>query len=842
MTRSSGARAVGLGIAVLGLAATTEARAEAPSAQAQVVLAKLADQHGASPVLRKRKWDAATVARLKAWVGARAPREMDARTSDDVALLRDELARPVSVSVSGAVSLGSYQGGYLYYYLRALAEEHKLAPRVGAKVAAGSPLGLVTGASSGSITAVIAAIASCQEPVLEPRQSLFFRTWFPVSAEELNPVRAARLYEKKKLDKKVVTYPGGLLSLTPIDDAVKRVEDAWNGGAWSAEPCDVDVGLSTTRMRQRLVEPLGELSLPKQSEKIMFRLHGPGRGKIPGLANFVVEAGDPDVPLHDDRLPLLEKVFRRLGPDPTIGDVTGLLRASSAFSFAFPPHRLTLWSTALDHDAPTDYTDGGVFDNRPVGLAVEMQRWRLGLRGESESKTRYLVADPDIESWRREGAVPPPPPPGPGAPAPTPETTPFLETWLPFLGDFITTAFEVQVMDALERERTMFEGLELLPRRSPVAGAYLMEFLAFAEEDFRLFDFYMGMVDAWEQLSRTSLGFQVLEAIGETPTFEDAPELQCLLAWRTATLAGTAEPAPDACAALDVHPDHPELRRNIEALARASARTREWDVENPPSAKGREQAMFLAALGAGPRPYVYRQLEYHDAPATAATVDLAIRENLQDIIEHTTEEQPFGADSLAVGSLGKALANYYVYSPPTRYAGAGLVSDRGFELLGAWRPWKPRAPHWIDVRPDLALRVIGIHLAAYDAQPGTGRTAAFTYMAAAHLTGELQLQNICPGLATLQSTVQFHLGLGWAGESLQTWNGPLLWRQGPEILVGAAAFQRFYLDVVFDQFLDDCASNNRCSHADPYLSPSVPPIVDADWGLRFSLGYRFFLD
>jgi hypothetical protein len=115
-------------------------------------------------------------------------------------------------------------------------------------------------------------------------------------------------------------------------------------------------------------------------------------------------------------------------------------------------------------------------------------------------------------------------------------------------------------------------------------------------------------------------------------------------------------------------------------------------------------------------------------------------------------------------------------------------------------------------------------------------------MAAAHLSGELQLQNMSASLATLQSTVQFHLGLGWAVESLQTWNGPLLWRQGPEAVVGVAAFQRVYLDVVFDKFLDDCASNNRCSHADPYLSPTVPPVVDADWGLRFSLGYRFFVD
>jgi predicted acylesterase/phospholipase RssA len=850
MTRSSGARAAWLGLALGGLAATAAAQAAAPAPAARAALRNVADKHGASPILRKQRWNAATVERLADWYnrGAHEP-AADARTKDAVALrdalalLRDELERPVSVSVSGAVSLGSYQGGYLYYYLRVLAEARKLGVHVGARVGQGGPLSLVTGASSGSINAFIAAVASCQEPIDEPRESLFFKTWFPVSAQELDPVSAERLNEKLKKEgkpeKKIDTLPSGLLSLTPINEAVDRVRLAWQSGEWSHAPCDVDVGLSATRMAARLVEPFeeSELRLPRQTEKIMFRMHGED-GRVPEVAPFVLAPGDPKEPFHDDRVPLLDKLFRQLGGEsgPTFDDVTSLLRASSAFSFAFPPHDLTLLPRDVGKQDTSAYTDGGVFDNRPVGLAVEMQRWRLGVDELVKRRPRYLVADPDVESWKRDGAEPPAPPPSNDVQLRPPPS--FLDTWLPFLGDFITTAFEVQVMDALEREPTMYDGIEVLPRRSPVAGAYLMEFLAFAEDDFRVFDFYMGMADAWEQLSRTSLGFQVLEAVGGGPTFKNAPELDCLLAWHAAKIVGAQEPPAGACAAIAP----PALRRNIEALARASARTLAWDEESPPSAKAREQGVFLAELGAEPEPYVYRQLTYHDAPATARTVDLAIRDTLQEIIAHTTEEQPLGLQSLAVGSIGKALANYYVYRPPKAYVAAGLVSDRGFEVLGGGRPWDPGAPHWIDWRLDLAARVIGIHLAPYDAQPGSGRTAAFTYMAAGHLAGELQLQNISPSWATTQSTVQFHFGAGGAIESLQTWNGPLLWRWGAEGVLGLAVLQRFYLDVVYDYFFDDCASNNRCSHADPYLSPSVPPIVDANWGLRFSLGYRFFLD
>src|SRR5262249_7566698 len=163
-------------------------------------------------------------------------------------------------------------------------------------------------------------------------------------------------------------------------------------------------------------------------------------------------------------------------------------------SFAFPPHALALWSRASRQSDQQRYTDGGVFDDRPVGLAVEMHRWRAGGDGNRGRPTRYLVQDPDVEAWRVE--TPASPPSEPVAPPAPPG---FLETWIPFLGDFITTAFEVEIMDALEREPSMYAGLEIPPRRVPVAGAYLMEFLAFAEDHFRIFDFYTGMVDAWQQ-------------------------------------------------------------------------------------------------------------------------------------------------------------------------------------------------------------------------------------------------------------------------------------------------------------------------------------------------------
>ena len=107
-------------------------------------------------------------------------------------------------------------------------------------------------------------------------------------------------------------------------------------------------------------------------------------------------------------------------------------------------------------------------------------------------------------------------------------------------------------MNAIEREPTLYAGIEIPPRRVPVAGAYLMEFLSFVEQDFRVFDFFTGMVDAWQQLASTSLVFQAHG--GGEPVADvrraDAPEFGCLLAWRAHQLAGAPPPGDDACAAV----------------------------------------------------------------------------------------------------------------------------------------------------------------------------------------------------------------------------------------------------------------------------------------------------
>ena len=786
-----------------------------------------AGQHAtAGSAVRTRPWNAATASRLAAWIQGKT----GVATPDDVALLTEELRRPVALIISGAASLGSYQGGFLYYYLRQLTEARRLAERAAAAAGQqwfapgeGSPLQVITGASSGSINAVIAALTSCQTPVHDPRQSLFWTTWIPVGGADLTSALEVR--------------PDGLLSTRPIREAVARMQDAWTLGTWSPDQtCSVDLGLSATRTRARTVTPLDDpnLQIPRQNEQMMITLRG-GRGAMPAIGRFVPQPGAPDEALF---LRLFPRVGALGGP-PTFADVTDILWASSAFSFAFPPHPLRLIAGDSPATDDADYTDGGVFDNRPAGLAVRMQRWRLGVQGEAESRTRYIVQDPDITSWR------PSKPPASTLPAPAPPPL-FVDTWSGFASDFLDTAFTAELMNAIEREPTLYAGIEIPPRRVPVAGAYLMEFLSFAEQDFRVYDFFTGMVDAWQQLASTSLVFQAMAAANRTPTFTAAaPEFRCLVAWRAHQLVGAPPPGDDACAAVGQAPADPILRDNMLALIHASAATLQYSKRSgAKKSDPSDERFFLRALGEPPAPgrpgYRFRDLTYRGKPATAETITLAIRDVMQDLIERTTFNQANGIGRFAVGAVGKSLANFYAYRAPAIFGGIGLSTERGLELNGGLRlPFTGYFPPVFDLRLDVAFRLLDIQTMTVDQPPNQLSLLAFTYMGAAHLTNEWQFQRWAP---ELQAIAQFHTGFGWAVESLQNFNGPLMLRHGPELTVGAALFQRLTLEVSATWWQDNCAGNNRCAQAVPSLADRAAPLVDSSFALRVALGFRFFVN
>src|SRR3954462_1669194 len=78
---------------------------------------------------------------------------------------------PASITISGGVSLGSYEAGLVYYVVEAM----RLNP------AAATPR-VVTGASAGSVNGFMTILQSCRRPVSDPQGSRFRRGWVPRGA------------------------------------------------------------------------------------------------------------------------------------------------------------------------------------------------------------------------------------------------------------------------------------------------------------------------------------------------------------------------------------------------------------------------------------------------------------------------------------------------------------------------------------------------------------------------------------------------------------------------------------------------------------------------------------
>ena len=145
-----------------------------------------------------------------------------------LALLAAAPAEKLALTISGGVSLGNYEAGLTWavtQYLRRSPGQLELAA--------------VTGASAGSVNALLAAAVSCEDPSEtrddDPAHNLFHDTWTPVGLEALLPESAQRSDD-------------GLLTAAPLEGALERIFAALLGGGRRFRPgCSVPFGLSLTR-------------------------------------------------------------------------------------------------------------------------------------------------------------------------------------------------------------------------------------------------------------------------------------------------------------------------------------------------------------------------------------------------------------------------------------------------------------------------------------------------------------------------------------------------------------------------------------------------------------------
>ncbi|MCK6546532.1 patatin-like phospholipase family protein [Myxococcota bacterium] len=598
-------------------------------------------------------------------------------------------AMPVVYTVSGGVSLGAYEAGFLY-----LAGE--AAKRSGGRIR----VPLYTGASAGSANAVIAALEQCAPSNDHPSEDLGFRAWMPVGHREL-------FVEDE-------VTPLSVFSRRALDHAVRLIEERWMRGL--PEDCDVVIGVSVTRVEARRVEVGPGLTVPEQAEKLVIRLQGRGVGRPIRVTNYV----DPALPVAQPLLPVSDDPDAPGAAARDFALVRSLVFASSAFPVAFAPEELELCMTTPDTStttAPTctgatsraRFLDGGVFDNNPLRLAHALV-------------DRGLVVGERGVSWR------PRPSGGEGAPPDVlyvyldPSTTayPALEEargdthdLVSLLGLFsrelVATARAHELATLVESSDALRGRVRLTETNYPLVSAELGAFLGFFDRELRFFDFQLGMFDAWTDLfvrARPPEGLGLATFLGDDPRAiaADWRPFACLVSW----YVDGHEALRGAC-------DGPELERFRTLLQVSLDRLYDHCARLPSAAlRGLRHPHCRAAIEGRPAPrlpglalpdgfdprraddepgfaHVLRLLaayrfELRDLGLTADEARygrVKIRRKLLGMINALADAQPDAASRTLLATLGRNAVNTIAYEPPKNwgYAGIGTVLEAGVSLL-----------------------------------------------------------------------------------------------------------------------------------------------------------------
>ncbi|MEI7703762.1 MAG: patatin-like phospholipase family protein [Deltaproteobacteria bacterium] len=598
-------------------------------------------------------------------------------------------AIPASLTVSGGVSLGAYEAGYLYYSLAA----QRVNPGL-------SRLILGTGASAGSVNALLSLQASCAAPELEPRRSLFHRVWVPMGLSQLFRPDSAS--------------PVAAFSQKNFQDVGGMVEQELAKGL--PKDCDVVLGVVASRLSPRLLEAAGgRLKVPVTEEKFVVRIRGRGSDRMPLITNYV----DPD--LAEEQVLLPEAAD---GSVPFAALLDAVI-ASTSFPVAFPPRPVahcvvrTRGRTAPfcpEASATTTlFVDGGVFDNSPLRLAATYAAGGLSrVRGQeltwspgprlsvshgppSDVAFAFLSADaaafPDQSESDSGG------------------DKSLLPLLLREMGGFVNSARSRELYLLVEDYPETADNLIFPRRHFPAASSPMYAFYGFFDRGFRAFDFELGMYEARRQLT----GFTLPRLPAETRARFVFPEDQ------PGARAASASWAPLAClrALFDHSPGAEELcagddLRGLRILAQVSF-DRLWDRCAPGARWDPPAAGFTACIPAQrgePPPRVpgvtgtpdWRRApnesestqttrllatygyEWSDLPvprgASEEQVLAALRNRLAAVTAHLAQAQPSFGEKVAVGAVGRMGVDLFFYVPPR--ASIWVTMGRALELGGDW--------------------------------------------------------------------------------------------------------------------------------------------------------------
>lgn len=447
-----------------------------------------------------------------------------------------------SLVSQGGVSLGSWQAGYVYYLSEVLkARRDDLNEPLSGKDERLPAFKTLTGASAGAINAFAAGVESCRasrkdrtgKRELTPQGSLFYQVW----VEKLDLLGKDGLFPKdgtlsadkcpdETAEDAKRTAEFGVFSKTPLCKAVELAKSTLETSD-QEEGCSFNYGLSLTHL-QSVSEPVFTQANGAALEDRRVLIDAKR------LTEYVALKVTPAKPSTSNQQPDGNpsgrkepfKRFTNLGAEQSqrklqpillkedssgipLGSVLESVRASGAFPVAFPPVHLVYQTRdpgGVIEDQEADFVDGGTLDNTPVALAGTMNDWTLEkppnpwLTDLLPRPDSYFLVNPNVVSWEKDKSAI-------REEKRKADEQELLGKYLGFARELLTAGTEAQLVNAARQLDWLGNGESEIgaraevPRRNlPIAGTQFAHFMAFLEKDFRVFDFYVGVMDAIEHL------------------------------------------------------------------------------------------------------------------------------------------------------------------------------------------------------------------------------------------------------------------------------------------------------------------------------------------------------
>ncbi len=300
------------------------------------------------------------------------------------------MPKRLAITIAGAVSLGSYEAGVLFEVFDALREHNTKAKNEDQKIY----VDVITGASAGGMTAAIAAQRLLYDPdaLSGASDNVFYQAW----VERINLSSLVRMKWKEKIWHSLLS--SDLIDLIGKEMLIDSIRKP--GG---------------TKLTQ--VHPVIELERNKNGDPIRDE----DGNLVPkplwlGLALTNLDGLNYGYPILQDRIAkfqytrCVDQISRQVVvPAADAVQLWTMLRdaavASGAFPFAFRPKGIvrqredypdpTLedWPERPPENKTFAYSDGGVLQNQPIGLAKNLIEYLIQDRLSKGDLTAYNDAD-----------------------------------------------------------------------------------------------------------------------------------------------------------------------------------------------------------------------------------------------------------------------------------------------------------------------------------------------------------------------------------------------------------------------------------------------------------------